>query len=172
MTRYILICTVMLASNIVAPVAAWAGGIAVIDFQRAVNETNEGKAAQSKLDTMYASRKSEIETKRNELEAEFKDFQSRAMILSEAARGEEEQKLGMKQQQFQQLYMQYEQEMQQQYMQLLQNLDTKMRSVSEKLAKEKGYDLVIDKAAVVYVGGSTVDMTDALVTRYNASGGK
>ena len=42
-------CALMLHS------VAWAGGIAVVDFQRAVNETNEGKAAQKKLDTMLHS---------------------------------------------------------------------------------------------------------------------
>ncbi len=31
---------------------SYAGGIAVVDFQRAVNETEEGKAAQGRLDAM------------------------------------------------------------------------------------------------------------------------
>ena len=146
---------------------AVAGTIAVVDFQRAVNETDEGKNAQQKLDTMFNSRKSEIDKKQKELEAEFQDFQSRAMILSESARAEAEQELLGKQQRFQQLYMQYEQEMQQTYYTMLQDLDTKMRAISEKLAKDKGYDLVIDRAAVVYMGGDTVDMTDELVKRYN-----
>lgn len=146
---------------------ALAGGIAVVDFQRAVNETEEGKNAQQKLDTMFNSRKGEIDKKQKELEAEFQDFQSRAMILSETARAEAEQELLGKQQRFQQLYMQYEQEMQQTYYTMLQDLDVKMRAISEKLAKEKGYDLVIDRAAVVYMGGDTIDMTDALVQRYN-----
>lgn len=147
---------------------AMAGGIAVIDFQRAVNETNEGKAAQTKLDSMYATKKTEIETKQKALEAEIKDFQSRAMILSESARNDAQEELMQKQAAFQQLYMQYEGEMQQTYMTMLQELDQKMRAISEKVAREKGYDLVIDRAAVVYMGGTTVDMTNELVTRYNA----
>lgn len=147
---------------------AWAGGIAVVDFQRAVNETNEGKAAQAKLDGMFSARRGEIEKKQKDLEAKFKDFESRAMILSDTARQEAQQQLMQEQAAFQQLYMQYEGEMQQMYMQMLQDLDTKMRAISEKVAKEKGYDVVLDRAAVVYMGGSTVDMTDALVQRYNA----
>lgn len=163
MNRFLALSFTLLLST-----QALAGGIAVIDFQRAVNETNEGKAAQTKLDTMYASKKTEIETKQKELETEIKDFESRAMILSEAARNEARDKLVQKQAAFQQLYMQYEGEMQQTYMTMLQELDQKMRAISEKVAKEKGYDLVIDRAAVVYMGGSTVDMTNELVQRYNA----
>ena len=149
---------------------ALAGGIAVIDFQRAVTETNEGQAAQTKLDGMYSARKTEIENKQKALEAEFNDFQSRAMILSDSAKAEAEQKLMRKQGEFQQLYMQYEQEMQQTYMTMLQELDQKMRQASEKVAKQRGFDLVIDRAAVVYMGGDTVDMTDDLVKAYNAGG--
>lgn len=164
-----MVRTFALVVMLLVSLPAWAGGIAIVDFQRAVNETEEGKGAQKKLDTMYASRKGEIAKKAEVLEAEIKDFQNRSMILSESARAEEEQKLYGKQQEFQQLSMKYESEMQQTYYTMLQDLDVKMRVISEKVAKEKGYDLVIDRAAVVYMGGSTVDMTDELVKRYNAS---
>lgn len=162
--------TTLLALTLcLAPAVAQAGGIAVIDFQRAVTETNEGKEAQKKLDGMYSARKGEIEKKQQSLENEFNDFQSRAILLSDEAKAEAERGLMQKQAEFQQLYMQYEQEMQQTYMTMLQDLDTKMRRAAENVAKEKGYDIVIDRAAVVYLGGATVDMTDALVERYNAS---
>ena len=63
--------------------------------------------------------------------------------------------------------MQYQQEMQQNYYTLLQDLDTKMRALTATIAKEKGYSLVLDSAAVVYSGGDTVDMTNELIKRYN-----
>lgn len=151
--------------------SAWAGGIAVVDFQRAVNETTEGKAAQERLDTMYATRKSEIERLQAELESELQEYQSRAMILSDSARAEAEQELMTKQQRFEGLYMQYQQEMQQAYLSLLQDLDEKMRALSETIAREAGFDLVIDRAAVIYVGPGSTDMTDTLITRYNQRGG-
>ena len=152
---------------LVSSTPAMAAGIAVVDFQRAVTETDEGKAAQQRLDAMYASRKTEIEKMQSDLETELKDFQARAMILSEEARAEAEQTLMVKQQQFQALYVQYQQEMQQNYFTLLQDLDTKMRALTETIAREKGFDLVVDRAAIVYVGGGTIDMTDELIVRYN-----
>jgi outer membrane protein len=147
---------------------ASAGGIAVVDFQRAVNETDEGKAAQGRLDAMYGSRKSEIERLQKELETEIKDYQARSMILSEDARVEAEQALMIKQQRFEATYGQYQQEMQQTYYSLLQDLDQKMRAMSAAIAKEKQFDLVVDKAMVIYTGGTTDDMTDELIRRYNA----
>jgi outer membrane protein len=147
---------------------ALAGKIAVVDFQRAVQETTEGKAAQDRLDTMYATRKQEIDRLKSELDKEVADYQSRALILSEDARKQAESDLATKQQTFEQTYSQYQQEMQQTYYQLLQGLDEKMRAMVEKIAKEKGYDLVLDQAAVVYFQGDTIDMTNELIQRYNA----
>lgn len=149
-------------------VPAWAGGVAVVDFERAVQETEEGKAAQKRLDGMYASKKAEIDRLRTDLEKSAQDYQSRAMILSDEARTEAERSLMQKQQRYESTYMQYQQEMQEQYLTLLQGLDTKMRALTQKIAKEKGYELVVDKAVVVYAGGGTIDMTDELIKRYNA----
>lgn len=147
---------------------AQAGTIAVIDFQRAVVETDEGKSAQTRIDTMYESRRGEIERMRSELEREAQEFQSQAMILADSARAEREQALIAKNQRFQQTAMQYETELQQTYGMLLQELDQKMRSLAITIAKEKGYDMVLDMGAVVYVGSGAVDMTDELVQKYNA----
>jgi outer membrane protein len=146
---------------------SWALEIAVVDFQRAGMETTEGKAARDQLDSMYATRKAEIERMQVELEAEFADYQVRATILSDAAKAETEQKLMEKQSRFEQTYMQYQQEMQQQYVELVQNLEVKMREMAGVLAKEKGVDLVLDSNLSIYVGPGVSDLTDALVTRYN-----
>lgn len=158
--------TVMIALLIALP--SYAGGIAVVDFQRAVNETKEGKQAQAKLDAMYEQKKAEIAQMKTALEQSYKDYQSRQMILSNDARASAERELLEAQQAFEATYMQYQNEMQQNYMAMLQGLDKKMRSLTQKLGKEGSYDLVIDKAVVVYAGGQTKDITDLLISRYNA----
>ena len=164
MLRRALLATVLT----VLPTSAFATKCGVVDFERAVNETNEGKQAQTRLDTMYGNRKAELERLQTELEADVEEFQARAMILSEDARAEAEQNLLQKQQTFQGKYQQYQQEMQQQYMVLLQDLDEKMRGITAKIATEGTYDLVMDKAAVVYHGGECRDITSELIQRYNS----
>jgi outer membrane protein len=159
---------ILAASLTLVATPALAGKIAVVDFQRAVTETTEGKSAQTKLDTMYSSRKADIEKMKNELDAKLKDYESRALILSPEAKKAAETDLMTKQAKFEQTYQQYQGEMQQTYVALLQDLDEKMRTLTEKIAKEKAYDVVLDRAAVVYAGGEAIDMTDDLIKRYNA----
>jgi len=166
---FVLTFYFLLAAPIILSAApSWAGGIAIVDFQRALTETKEGKEAQANLDRLYDTKKKEIERIRTGIEKSYQDYQGQKAILSNEARAVAEQKLMMQQQQFEQTYMQYQSEMQQSYTQMLQGLDQKMRTLTQKIAKEKGYDLVVDNAVVVYSGGITKDITDTLISRYNA----
>lgn len=139
----------------------------VVDFQTAVETTDEGKNAQKRMDSMLDTRRTEMERMQAELEQEAKEFQQKAMILSESARAEAEQALLSKQARFQQTAMQYEGELAQTYNMLLADLGQKMRSLSITIAKEKGCDVLLDSAAVVYAGKAT-DITSELVSKYNA----
>jgi outer membrane protein len=146
---------------------AWAGGIAVVDFQRAVNETTEGKTAQKKLESMYSSRKAELLRQQQDLATAIQDYEQKKLILNDDARRSAEQAIYTRQSKLETDLVKYEQEMQEQYMNLVSSLDGKMRTLSATIAKEKGYDVVLDQAAVIYAGGTTVDMTAELIRRYN-----
>jgi len=159
---------VLLLIPLLTALPAWAGGIAVVDFQRAVNETIEGKNAQTKLEKMYSSRKAELLRQQQDLATSIQDYEQRKLILNEDARRSAETGIYTKQSKLETDLVKYEQEMQQQYMDLVSALDDKMRALSASIAKEKGYDVVLDQAAVIYAGGTTVDMTLELIRRYNA----
>jgi outer membrane protein len=140
-----------------------------IDFQRAVTDTAEGKAAQSKIDNMYATRKGELERMQVELQKAVEDYQKRAAILSNEARGAEEQKLALQQRTFEQTYMQFQDEMQQTYTSMLGELDNKMREIATAVGKESACSILLDTAVVVYSGPEVFDVTGMLVTRYNTT---
>jgi outer membrane protein len=152
-----------------APSTAFAEKLCTIDFQRAVTDTAEGKAAQSKIDNMYATRKGELERMQSELQKAVEDYQKRAAILSNEARSAEEQKLALQQRTFEQTYMQFQDEMQQTYMSMLGDLDGKMRLIAVAVGKENTCSIVIDTAVVVYAGTDVLDVTGMLVTRYNTT---
>ncbi|MEZ4239544.1 MAG: OmpH family outer membrane protein [Myxococcota bacterium] len=159
---------VMMGLLSLAAAPAYAGKLCMIDFQTAVTDTAEGKAAQTKIDSMYSSRRGELERMQADLEKAAQDYQSRSMILTGDAKAQAEQKLALQQRTFEQTYMQYQNEMQQTYMSLLGDLDDKMRKIAQAIGKEQGCSVVIDKAVVVYAGDDMADVTGALVTKYNA----
>ncbi len=161
--------TLVCVGCMVAATPTWAATVCTVDFQEAVTDTEEGKSAQTKIDTMYSARKSELERMQTDLEKAITDFNGRAMILSEQARGEEEQKLSLKQRTFEQTYMQYQQEMQQTYAGLLGDLDLKIRAVAGEVGKSKGCSVVLDSQVVVFADSSITDISGDLVARYNSA---
>ncbi len=163
-------CVGLLISVLVSlPVPAFAQKICIVDFQRAVTETAEGKAAQTKIDSMYATRKAELERMQTELQKAVTDYQKRQAILSNEARAAEEQKLALQQRTFEQTYVQFQEEMQQTYVGMLGDLDAKMRTIATTVGKENACTVVLDNAVVVYSGADAVDVTTTLVNRYNSA---
>ncbi|MFK7930624.1 MAG: OmpH family outer membrane protein, partial [Myxococcota bacterium] len=68
----------------------------------------------------------------------------------------------------QQDMLKYQSEMEQKYTAELSKLDVELRTLSGAIAKEKGFDLVIDKAVVVYSGPGVTDLTAEVIRRFNA----
>ena len=143
--------------------------IAVVDFQRALNEVNEGKAATAKLEGMFKEKRAALDRMEQQLKTMADEYQKQAMILSPEAKAQKEQEIGQAQMQYQQIYMQSEGEMQQAYQAEMEKLVEKMRVTCEVIGKEKGYAVVLEATGVVYKGTS-IDITDDLITRYNAGG--
>ena len=52
--------------------------IGIVDFTRAINETNEGRAAQSRLDSMVNGKKAELEQMEANLQAMATEYQEKA----------------------------------------------------------------------------------------------
>ncbi len=143
--------------------------IATVDFQRAISEVNEGKAAKARLEKMFDEKRMALQKMEQQLMTAQADYEKQAMVLSDAARKAKEQELMQAQASFQQTYMQSEQDFQMAYGQAMDGLITKMKTLTEVLAKEKGYSLVIEvnEGGVVYTSPA-FDLTADLITRYNA----
>jgi len=150
-------------------VAAEAPKVAVVDFQKALDSVADGEAARKKLDAAMKDKQASIKTLETQLKAMKDEYDKQSLILSEAARKQKEQEFMNAQMQYQQTAQQSEQEMQQMYVQLMEGLLAKMRAIAGEIGKEKGYDLILETSAggVVY-WGPTLDITQELITRYNA----
>jgi outer membrane protein len=150
-------------------VAAESPKIAVVDFQKALDSVADGEAARKKLDAAMKDKQASIKTMETQLKTMKDEYDKQSLILSEAARKQKEQEFMNAQMQYQQTAQQSEQEMQQMYVQLMDGLLAKMRAIAGEIGKEKGYDLILETSAggVVY-WGTPLDITQDLITRYNA----
>ena len=153
--------------------SAFAGGIGVVDFQKAINEVKEGKSAKSKIDSMFSQKRTALQQKEKELKDKVAAYEQQKSLLSPTARQEQEQSLMQMQMQLQQLLMQSEQEVQQIYAKEMESLISKMKDISATLGKEKDLDLILEatESGVVYKSSSVVDLTSDVIKRYDAKYG-
>jgi outer membrane protein len=143
--------------------------IAVIDFQAALEKVNEGKLVQARLEGIYNEKRAQLGKMEQQLVTMQEEFQKQAAVLSDEAKRQKQQEFMTKQGQFEQMVMASEQEFQMAYQKEMEGLITKMKVTAGEVAKAKGYDLVLDSAAVAYT--AVPDLTADLVLAYNKKHG-
>lgn len=144
--------------------------IATVDLNRVMNEVEEGKAEQARLQTIYEGKRAELAQMEEALVSLNKEYQSQAAVLSATAKQDYEQRLYQQQATYQQAMALAEQEMQQAQLQVMDKLMGKMREVAEQVAKEKGYTMVLESSqGLVVWADESVDITADVITRYNAA---
>lgn len=178
-----LAAILMLASGCVlsaaaqtAPAAAPAGPakIAVVAFQVAVAQTNEGQRNFADLQKKYAPKEGQLKGLNDEIEGLTKALQAQGDKLSDAERATRVKTIDEKKKQLEReaedLRNDGNQEMQEMYNALAQ----KVGAVMVSYAQEHGYTAVLDFAQqgspVLWASEST-DITKAVIEAYNTKSG-
>jgi len=172
----VLLASTALSANQQSAFAAPAGGkpgvnatrVALIDFQVAILQTEEGKAAKAKIEKELDSRKKELLTQQSELKKMEDDFDAKRSVLTEEDKASRTRELQGKLMAFQRSQMALEQEVRQKEMQETQKIFQNLSSLVEEYAKKNNFDLVFEKGAgaVLYVARGS-DITSDIVSLYN-----
>jgi outer membrane protein len=158
-----------LGGLVVAPATAHADvpeikKLALIDMQRVLNETKQGKKARAKLEKSSSAKQKKLESKRNKLEQETGKLKGLGGPQLQAA----QEDLQRQYMELQQMYMTLQQELAVQESELLEQIYKNSQSIVGSMAKENGVDLVLirDETTVIYAADS-LDLTADLVKRYD-----
>ena len=158
------------AAALLAPVVSDAADlqIATVDLSVVMQEVEEGKQAEARLKTIYDGKAAELQGMEANLRTLTEEYQSKASILSDTARQEYEQKLYQAQTTYQQAMVMAEQEMMQAQAQAMEQLMAKMKTTASTIAREKGYDMVLESSqGIVVFADPGLDITQDVIQRYN-----
>lgn len=150
-----------------APAAAQSPKIGYVDLQRALNEVDEGKKAKKRLEKEFEKKQSMLDKKQKEVK-ELKEQLDSGMMLSEDAKRKKAVELQKQMAELQQLYMKMQRDLAKKEAEATQKIFKKMGAIVEKMAKEKGYDLILEKteSSILYAEDG-MDLTDELIDRYD-----
>lgn len=148
-------------------VPALAEKVGVVDVQAAVQATAAGKKAKSTLDAEFKKRKEGLDKKKADIEKMGQDLEKKRSVLSEEVLGKKQQELQEEMMKFQKTVGENQMEIQKKEESLVGPILEKMKGVIEKVAKEKGMSVVLEKKGNnVLFAVPDADLTDAVVKAF------
>ncbi len=144
--------------------------IAVVDLQRALNETEDGRRAKRRLKALFRRRQKALDAAQENLKKMKEDIERQQNVLSESAlqkRMEEYQKAFIE---LQSTYVEYQRELAQKEAQLTKRILERMQEILRRIGQTDGYTMIVEanEGGVVWVPGN-LDLTDTVIQRYNAN---
>ena len=159
------------------PAAAAPAGpvkIAVIAFQAAVAQTNEGQRNFADLQKKYSPKREQLRTLAEEIDTETKQLQAQGDKLSEAVLASRTKAIEDKKKQLQRDSEDAQNDFKQEMQEIFNTLASKVGDVLTSYEQQQGYTLVLDYAQqqtpVLYAQPST-DITKAIIDAYNVKSG-
>ncbi len=154
------------------PVAAQTK-IGVVDMQRALAETEDGRKAKDLLKKLFDQRQKTLDKQQDDIKTLKENVEKQRDVLSRevlAKKLEEYQKAFGE---LQSTYVEFQRELAAKEGELTKPIMDRMQRIMRHIGQAEGYSLILERneAGVVYVP-STYDLTDVLIQRYNAGEGK
>jgi outer membrane protein len=148
--------------------------IAVIEFQAAVAQTNEGQRDFANLEKKFAPKNDQLKQESDQINTLKKDLQTNAKTLTPEQRQEKVNEIQSKEKELSQQVEDARSDFQNEMGTAFNSLAQKVGAVMTAYAKEHGYSLVLDASgqnSSVLWASPSVDITKAVVAAYNAKSG-
>jgi len=155
---------------VAAPALAQAPGtrIAFIDVQRVLARSAAGVAAREQLEREKAGMQKDMDAKRKELEALRDELEKKGPLMTAEARRDKQDQFERKRRDAARLADDLQKELEKKEAVLLQKVLQEISGVIEKIGKERGYHLVVERrgAAILYASPEA-DLTDEIIKAYD-----
>jgi outer membrane protein len=161
-----------LTLGLLAPTAALADTkIAIVDLQRALEETEEGKKAKLKLKTDFERKQKELDEKQEELKKMKDDLDKKLPLMKPDAAQAEQKKFQDRFVELQQTYARLQKDLATKEQEATGGIFRKLQVVVGQIAEKNAYDAVLEKNSAVVWGKSSLDITNEVIRNYNAQSG-
>jgi outer membrane protein len=165
--------TWLLLAGIQPRIAAAQAKVGVVDLQRALAETEDGRKAKETLKKLFEQRQKTLDKAQTDLKVLKDSIDKQRDVLQRdvlAKKLEEYQKAFGE---LQTTYVDFQRELAAKEGELTKPILQRMERVVRRIGQSEGFGVVLDRseAGVIYVPTS-YDLTDVLIQRYNAGEGR
>lgn len=142
--------------------------VALVDVQRCLMETREGREAREGLEKSFSRNNAKLEQRANKLRSQVEDLRAKATILSQADLQKRQESLMRSEMELQELYQRYAQELSEKEALLTEKIYGNTSRVAKKIAKKEGIQLVLVRSdATVLYANPKIDITNRVIVAYD-----
>ncbi len=170
-TAFLALGILMLAAPSIA------GEVAFVDLDKALQLTSKGKETQKKLAAMKDDLELQVRQKEMGLKKLQEELELQKGVLSDEARKAKIQEFQKGMMDYQQMAGEFTQKFDRYRIKLIRSFIGDLEVVTAKIAKEKGFKIVILKvedvittSSLVIYGDASVDLTDLAIKKLNEGG--
>lgn len=147
--------------------------IGVVDLQRAINETEDGRQAKRRLTKLFEERQKKLDAAQESLKSQKESIERQQDVLSEEALKKKVEKYQEDLMALQTEYVDYQRELSTKEAELTKKILDRMQAILRRIGQTDGYTLIVEanEGGIVWVP-SNLDLTDVLIQRYNAQAKK
>jgi outer membrane protein len=163
------ICALVVSTCLISNAyAATEVKIAVVDLQRALEQSVKGQAAQTEYQNDVKKAQEKIDGQKKDFEKEQTEFQKQAASLSSEARASKEESLIKAKKELERSFQDTQESLRRKNNQLVSGLIKSLREIVAKLGKSGGYSIVLEKGnQVILHADEQLDITDAVVKEFD-----
>lgn len=147
--------------------------IAFVDVQRVLARSAGGAAAREQMERERAAMQQQVDSQRDEIDRLREDLEKKGQLLSLEARKERQDTLERKVRDARRLVDDLQQALQKKEQELLGRVLRDLDGVIQKVGKEQGYLLIVERkqGGVVY-GAPEADLTEEIIRMYDDEAGR
>ncbi len=162
---------------VASPVVAAAMKIGYVDLQRALVESDAGKAAQTRMGQRVSEVQTTAQERQQRLRIMQEELEQKTLMLSAEAKTKKEQDFEQQRREFQRFLQDAQEQLQREEGRLGQGIIEGLGEVIRTIGEREGYTLILELAgsALLYAN-EAIDLTEKVITEYNrvykAGGGR
>jgi outer membrane protein len=149
-----------------APAAADELKIGYVDFQRALNEVEEGKVAKASLKRDFDDKQKQLDRDKAELERLQAEFEKQAGVMSDEAKRDRALEIDRRMREAQGKAMGFQKDLSDREREVTRAIFDKMLNLTREIAEADGLAYVLDRNSLL-VAPPAGDITNELVRKYN-----
>lgn len=137
--------------------------VAVIDTNYIMAKSPERELVRETLNKEFDGRKSQLERELKKLEDDRTEYVNNAKTMSESQRTKTERELKKRASDFKLKEEAYKEDFQRRSQEEMRKAGQNLQQAVEKVAKQGGYDMLLDRRAVPYMGPSVKDVSEQVL---------